>query len=112
MLRVTFSGGKSLKHLNFDELEICDPLAANRKNPTKLVIITITVIAIFPKCIISKFYFVGCIYFTRGNLSPKYRSSLKSIHLEALVKHESIKKYGINNILKRIVSDISKLEEV
>ena len=43
--------------LYFDELELCDPLAASRKKH-KIGNITITVIAILPKCIISKVYFV------------------------------------------------------
>ena len=52
------------------------------------------------------------INFTIGNVHPKFRSSLKFIHLVALAKNEHLKKYGMNNVLQRIVADVAKLEKV
>ena len=56
--------------------------------------------------------YIGCFYFTLGNLSPKYRSTLKSIQLLALIKNVHIKKYGIESVLECITCDIKKLEKV
>ena len=55
---------------------------------------------------------IGCFYFTLGNLHPKYRSTLKSIHLLALIKNEHLKKYGVDSVLQHITNDVAKLEEV
>lgn len=55
---------------------------------------------------------VGCFYFTIGNIHPKFRSTLKSIQLLALVKNEYLKKYGMCAILRHLVKDIAKLEKV
>ena len=54
-------------------------------------------------------YVLGAFYFTLGNISPKYRSKLKSIQLLALVKSTLIKKYGMNTILKPVVKDLKAL---
>ena len=54
----------------------------------------------------------GCFYFTLGNIHPKYRSTLNSIQLLALVKVELLETYGMNSILEPMVKDIQKLEEV
>ena len=54
----------------------------------------------------------GFLYYTLGNLDPKLRSSLKSIYLLSVVKHEYIIKYGIDEMLKPVVQDILKLEKV
>lgn len=54
----------------------------------------------------------GILYYTLGNLDPKLRSSLKSIHLLSIAKYEIICKYGIENLLKPVVDDVLKLERV
>lgn len=54
----------------------------------------------------------GCFYFTLGNIHPKYRSTLNSIQLLALVKVELLETYGMNSILEPMVKDSQKLEEV
>lgn len=55
-------------------------------------------------------YKVGAIYFTLRNFSPKYNSSLSSIHLVALFHAQDIKTYGFSKILDPIVQDIKILE--
>ena len=57
-------------------------------------------------------YFIGCFYFTLLNIRPHYRSALKAIQLVAIVKTIHIKEYGIDPILKLLVEDLMKLEEV
>ena len=54
-------------------------------------------------------YFLGTFYFTLGNLPPKYRSQLSSIHLVALVKATFISSYGMDAVLRPIVDDVKKL---
>lgn len=54
----------------------------------------------------------GCFYMTLGNIHPKFRSTLKSIQLLALVKNEHIKEYGMNAVLDKIIEDVAKLEKV
>lgn len=53
----------------------------------------------------------GLTYYTLGNLHPKYRSSLKSIHLLNAVYYKHIAKYGIDTILQPIVDAVKKLEQ-
>ena len=47
--------------------------------------------------------------FTLGNLHPKYRSKLSSIHLVALVSNPNLSKYGIDAVIKPFVGDMKKL---
>lgn len=56
--------------------------------------------------------FIGCLYYTLGNLSPKLRSSLKNIHLLCILKHSYVIKYGIDVILEPVIEAVKKLEEV
>ena len=51
----------------------------------------------------------GAFYFTLGNLPPKYRSRLTSIHLLALVKSSFISQYGMDAIMKPFIQDLKKL---
>lgn len=52
---------------------------------------------------------LGCLFFTLGNIPPKYRSSLMSIHLVAVGKHEDIAYYGIDSFLAPFVSELKTL---
>lgn len=52
---------------------------------------------------------LGTFYLTIGNLPPKYRSQLSSIHLVALVKTSFIGSYGMVSVLKPFVTDVKKL---
>ena len=54
-------------------------------------------------------FYLGTFYFTLGNLHPKYRSQLSSIHLVALVKTSFISSYGIDAVLRPIIDDVKKL---
>ena len=56
--------------------------------------------------------FLGCLYYTLGNIHPKFRSSLKSIQLLSIVKYSCIVDYGIDVILEPVVEAIMKLEQV
>ena len=55
---------------------------------------------------------VGMIYYTLGNLHPKYRSPLKGIQLLSVTDYSLIEKYGIDAILEPIVDAVKSLEEV
>ena len=57
-------------------------------------------------------FYIGLVYYTLGNLEPKLRSSLKSIHLLSITKHQFVTKYGIDHILSPIVEEIKQLESV
>lgn len=47
-----------------------------------------------------------------GNIRPAYRSTLSSIQLLSLVEVPVLEKYGHDAILKPVIKDIKKLEEV
>ena len=47
-----------------------------------------------------------------GNVSTKFRSSLKSIQLLALVEKPVYDKYGMDKILEPAIADIKELEKV
>ena len=51
-------------------------------------------------------------YYALANLRPVYRSTLKSIHLLAVVYYYHICKYEIDTILEPIVNAVKKLEQV
>ena len=56
--------------------------------------------------------YVGLFYYTLGNISPKYRSSLQSIQLLAVANSQVILDHGINHILNPVIEDIKVLETV
>ena len=47
-----------------------------------------------------------------GNLPPKLRSSLKSIHLLNVCRYTDVEKYGIDVMLEPFVEEIKELEKV
>lgn len=55
---------------------------------------------------------VGVFYYQLGNLAPKYRGSLRSIHLISIAKSSTIQKYGTDMILEPFMADLKKLEQV
>lgn len=73
-------------HFYEDEFEIVNPLGSKR---TK--------------------YKLCAFYYTIGNLSGKYRSQLKHIHLALLVRHLHVKQFGLHVILKPMIDDLKKL---
>lgn len=54
----------------------------------------------------------GLLYYTLGNLDPILRSTLKSIHLLSIAKYEVICKYGIDELLEPVITDVLKLKRV
>lgn len=52
----------------------------------------------------------GLLYSTLGNIDPKFRSTLHTIQLVAVLRTSLITKYGIGEILKPFVRSIQKLE--
>uniref|UniRef100_A0A1X7TKY7 Uncharacterized protein n=1 Tax=Amphimedon queenslandica TaxID=400682 RepID=A0A1X7TKY7_AMPQE len=70
----------------YDELELCNPLGTNVKK-----------------------HKIGCIFFTIGNLHPKYRSSFKSIFLSTAVNYSIVERHGMNEVLKPFVEELNKL---
>ena len=54
---------------------------------------------------------IGTLYYTLGNLDPKLRSTLKSIHLLGIVHHSVINRYRIEIILNPVVEAVKKLEK-
>lgn len=73
-------------HLYEDEFEIVNPLGSKR---TK--------------------HKLCAFYYTVGNLSGKYRSQLKHIHLALLVRYSHVKQFGIDMILKPMIEDLQQL---
>ena len=57
-------------------------------------------------------YYVGCYYFTLGNINPIYRSSLNAIQLLSLVEAPVLEQYGHDEVLQLAIRDIKKLEQV
>ena len=70
----------------YDELEICNPLGSSAKT-----------------------HKLGCVFFTLGNIHPKFRSSYKSIFLSTIVKHSLVERHGMNQVLKPLVDDLNAL---
>jgi len=52
------------------------------------------------------------VYYTLGNINPKYRSQLDAIQLLAIATSPVIKKYGIDAILEPFLDDLQYLEQV
>lgn len=56
--------------------------------------------------------YLGFFYYTIGNISPKFRSSLKAIQLVAVAKSSVIEKYGASVVLQSFMESIKVLEVV
>ena len=62
--------------------------------------------------IIFIYFYLGVVYYTLGNINPKYRSQLDAIQLLAIATSPVIKKYGIDAILEPFLDDLQYLEQV
>ena len=71
-----------------DEIELCNPLGS-RANKNKLLLI----------------------YYTLGNINPKFRSRLAAIRLLAMVKSKDLSHCGIDKIFERINCDLTELHD-
>lgn len=56
--------------------------------------------------------FLGVVYYTLGNIDPKYRSQLDSIQLLLIATTPVIKQYGIDALLEPFMNDLAYLEQV
>ena len=70
----------------FDEVELCNPLGSNTKK-----------------------HKLGCIFFSIGNIHPKFRSKLKCIFVAAIARSAIIQKHGMNWFLKPFVNSMLQL---
>ena len=73
----------------FDELELCNPLGSHVKQ-----------------------HKLGIVFYTLGNISPKYRSQLKIINLAVVATVPVIEKHGLDAILKPFLDDINRLATI
>ena len=64
----------------YDEVEMCNPLGSHIKK-----------------------HKLGVVFFTLGNIHPKYRSSLRVINLAIVATVPVIERHGISNLLSRIL---------
>ena len=62
--------------------------------------------------IIFIYFYLGVVYYTLGNINPKYRSQLDAIQLLAIATSPVIKKYGIGAVLEPFLDDLQFLEQV
>ena len=72
----------------YDEVEICNPLGAHIKK-----------------------HKLGVVFFTVGNIHPKFRSSLRAIHLLIVPPYPVIAKHDLDEILKPFLSDLRVLSD-
>lgn len=70
----------------YDEVEMCNPLGAHVKR-----------------------HKLGVVFYTLGNIHPKYRSSLRAINLAIIATVPLIERHGITEILKPFLSDLKRL---
>ena len=52
---------------------------------------------------------LGCIFFFLANVRPQFRSTLKSIQLVAVARHQDVQHYGIDDLLAPFVNDLKTL---
>lgn len=69
-----------------DEIEICNPLGSHTSKNKLLMF-----------------------YYTLGNINPKYRSKLASIHLLAMARQSDLSECGVDAILERLHEDLVML---
>ena len=57
-------------------------------------------------------FIVGIFYFMLGNIDPKFRSTLHTIQLVAVVRTQLMEQYPVGEILEPFMDDVKKLESV
>ena len=70
----------------YDELELCNPLGTHTKQ-----------------------HKLGLIFFSLGNIHPKYRSSFKAMYLAIAAPSKVVERHGLNTILQPFINDLNKL---
>lgn len=73
----------------YDEVELCNPLGSHVKR-----------------------HKVGIVFFSLGNIHPKYRSQLKAINLAVIATVPVIERNGLNCILQPFVDDLNQLSTI
>ena len=56
-----------------------------------------------------RFYSVGCIFFSLGNLRPQFRSRLKCIFVVSMASSIVIRRHGMNAFLQPFIDSMIKL---
>jgi len=56
-------------------------------------------------------HFAALFYYTLGNISPIYRSTLKCIQLLAVTKSSVLQAYGADHILENVMKEVKQLEQ-
>ena len=69
----------------YDELELCNPLGTHVKQ-----------------------HKLGLVFFSLGNIHPKYRSSFKAIYLAIAAPSKVIERHGLNTVLQPFINDLNK----
>nr|XP_039258818.1 uncharacterized protein LOC120335387 [Styela clava] len=84
-----FNGNKNMLriHLYVDEVEVCNPLGSSRGT-----------------------HKLTCFYYTLGNVQVKYLSSLRNMHILAVVYSSVVKTYGHSAVLEKFCQDVWILE--
>ncbi len=72
----------------YDEIELCNPLGSS-----------------------TKIHKLGCLFFTLGNVHPKFRSQLKSIFVAAIGSNVVIRRHGLNLFLEPFVESMKTLSK-
>ena len=88
------------------------PLRIKGENPQAWYVYNIFSTLVIILSILVYCCIVGIFYFMLANIDPKFRSSLHTIQLVAVVRTEMIEKYPISEILEPFISDIRQLESV
>ena len=73
----------------YDELELCNPLGTHVKK-----------------------HKLGIVFFSLGNIHPKFRSLYKAIYLAIAAPSIVIERHGLNTILWPFIDDLNKLSSV
>ena len=90
----------------YDDVEVCNPLGSRAKKHKLGEEKT--------QCLCICYYkdTTALFYYTLGNISPRYRSSLRAIQLLAVLKTSDLQKYGCRKVLEQFMDDIKLLEQV
>ena len=73
----------------YDELETTNPLGSNTKK-----------------------YKLGFVFYTLGNLHPKFRSTHTSIYLSTVANYTIVETHGISKVLQPFVDELNQLAQV
>lgn len=90
----------------YDDVEVNNPLGSRRGKHKLGKYVQYVVIRL--QCL----YILALFYYTLANFEPKYRSTLKSIQLVAVVTQPLLKEYGFARILQPFIDDMNKLRKV